>query len=140
MFSFRLQPSSGSRSRSGGPGWESADDWAALGACGIILRSGISIFRASLHEMMDMAASPQMNFAVRKIALRVPGVDAVEKCRARKSGLGFLVDIHIEVKATRTVEDGHRIGHEVKNALLTGKLGISDVLVHIEPKHQPQSA
>ena len=117
----------------GGPGWETADDWAALAACVIILRSPIAICRASLNEMMDMAVSPQMNSAVRKIALGVSGVDAVEKCRTRKSGLGFLVDIHIEVRASRTVEDGHRIGHEVKDALLAGKLRISDVLVHIEP-------
>lgn len=40
----------------GGKGYESADDWAALLACLIILFNGYRIFRAALDEIMDAAA------------------------------------------------------------------------------------
>src|SRR5262245_40253559 len=37
----------------GGPGWESADDWAALFASGIIAWNGIFLLRSALRDLMD---------------------------------------------------------------------------------------
>src|SRR3954468_3549538 len=39
----------------GGPGWESADDWAALFACGLIAYNGYKLLSPALHEIMDTA-------------------------------------------------------------------------------------
>src|SRR6185295_6140793 len=44
----------------GGPNFESADDWAALVACGVITWNGIRLLRGSLNEMMDAAVSPEI--------------------------------------------------------------------------------
>ena len=63
----------------------------------------------------------------------VPGVEDVEKCRVRKMGLEFYVDIHIGVHAEITVREGHAIAHLVKNAVRTANPAIADVLVHVEP-------
>src|ERR1700704_190664 len=41
----------------GGPGWESADDWAALFACVIIAFNGMWLLRAATGEIMDAAVS-----------------------------------------------------------------------------------
>ena len=52
----------------GGKGYESADDWAALLACAVILFNGYRIFRAALNEIMDAAAtrpSPNPNPSTR---------------------------------------------------------------------------
>jgi cation diffusion facilitator family transporter len=40
----------------GGEGYETADDWAALLACGIIFYNGIRLFHPALEEVMDAAA------------------------------------------------------------------------------------
>jgi len=117
----------------GGAGYESADDWAALVACGIIGWSGIRLLRSSIGEVMDAAAPEALCSAIRSVAESAPGVVAVEKCIARKSGPGWLVDIHVEVDGRLSVVDGHAIGHRVKEALCSSNLGVLDVLVHIEP-------
>ncbi len=120
----------------GGKGYESADDWAALAASGIIIFNGIRMLRYATQEIMDYAPNPETEETIRSIAGRVPGVSAIEKCRVRKSGINLFVDIHVEVNGDMRVREAHFIGHEVKDALMRASLGIADVLVHIEPaKH-----
>jgi cation diffusion facilitator family transporter len=117
----------------GGPGFESADDWAALAACVIIAFNGLRILRVGLAEVMDEAAPPEMEARVREIAAAVDGVAGLDKCFARKSGQSWLVDLHVLVRGELSVVEGHAIGHDVKRALTSAGLGIRDVLVHIEP-------
>lgn len=117
----------------GGPGWEPADDWAALFTCGLIGFNGYRLLMPALHEVMDTAPSPEMEAAVREIASGVAGVVEIEKCRVRKMGLEYYVDIHVGVDAELTVRTGHEIGHSVKDAIRAQKPQVADVLVHIEP-------
>ena len=117
----------------GGEGYESADDWAALAACGVIFFNGTRLFWRSLQDVLDVQARPAVERQVRSVARGVAKVSGVEICRVRRAGLTYLVDIHIEVDAGLTVRQGHDIAHEVKAALLHSSLPITDVLVHIEP-------
>src|SRR5208282_3223233 len=110
----------------GGKGYESADDWAALVASGIILYNGINMLRYAVKEIMDYAPNPETEDSIRSIAGSVPGVAAIEKCRVRKSGLNLFVDIHVEVNGDMQVRKAHAIAHEVKDALMTSSLGIAD--------------
>ncbi len=116
-----------------GKGYESADDWAALAACCIIGFNGVRLFRSSLVEALDAAPPVQQEAAVRELANSVAGVSAIEKCRIRKSGLGYFVELHVVVDGNMSVHRGHEIGHQVKDALLASDLGILDVVVHVEP-------
>lgn len=118
----------------GGPGWETADDWAALFACVIISFNGIGMITKSLGDVMDTAAPAKFENEIRALALQVRGVRALDKVRVRKSGLSHLVDIHVRVEGSLTVREGHDIAHAVKDALITSAAHvISDVSVHIEP-------
>jgi cation diffusion facilitator family transporter len=116
-----------------GEGYESADDWAALVACGIIAFNGIRLFRGALADILDVAAPSDVEDQLRHVAADVPGVAGIEVCRVRRSGLAYLVDIHVEVDGSLPVRDGHKLAHEVKDALLRSPTPVLDVLVHIEP-------
>lgn len=118
----------------GGPGWETADDWAALFACVIIAFNGTAMLKKALGDVMDSAAPEHFEKEVRALALAVPGVQALDKVRVRKSGLSHLVDIQVRVDGTLTVREGHAIAHAVKDALtVSAAHAISDVSVHVEP-------
>src|SRR5205814_1281342 len=67
------------------------------------------------------------------VVLIVPGVIEVEKCRVRKMGLDFYVDLHVGVKDSISVREGHEIAHQVKAAIQQNDSRVADVLVHIEP-------
>ncbi|MBI1352781.1 MAG: cation diffusion facilitator family transporter [Acidobacteria bacterium] len=116
-----------------GPGYESADDWAALFACGVIAFNGFRLFRTSLRDVMDAAPPPEIERQVRRIAENVEGALDTEKCNVRRSGLGYFVDLHLIVDGGSAVRDAHEVAHRVKDALLESDLSIRDVVVHIEP-------
>lgn len=116
-----------------GPQWHAADHVAALGVALVILMGGGRLFWSSLQELMDRQAGPDLLEAVRQQALAVGGVQGVEKLLVRKTGMEFLVDIHVEVDPEITVRAGHQIAHAVKDRIITEIVPIKDVLVHIEP-------
>src|SRR6201993_3594801 len=100
----------------GGEGWQSADDWAALFACAVIGANGVRLLRPAFYEIMDTAPRKFVK-SVCSVASSVPGVIEIEKCRARKMGLDFYVDLHVGVDGSISVHEGHEIAHRVKTAI-----------------------
>ena len=117
----------------GGEAWQSADDWAALFACGVIGANGYRLLRPALFEIMDTAPRGQIVDVVRNAARAVPGVVEIEKLLIRKMGLSFYADLHVKVNGAISVREGHHIAHAVKHAIQDSDRRIADVLVHIEP-------
>ncbi len=116
-----------------GPGYEAADDWAALLASGIIILNAIRLLRPALAEVMDAAPGNGMEQQVRDAALAVRGVTGLDVCNVRKMGLHYYVDLHVLVDGDLPVRDGHEIAHRVKDAIRKAQPRIHDILIHIEP-------
>lgn len=126
----------GSRFLDGGANaarWAAADDWAALVAALVIAFNGVRLFRPAVHDLMDRAPTPDLLGSIRRAALAVPGVLAVEKLAARKVGLGYRVTIHIEADPEMTLAAGHALGGEVSRAIHADEPAVHSVLVHMEP-------
>ena len=117
----------------GGPGYEPADDWAALLACTVIVVSGLSLLRMAVRELLDAAPAKEFEQLVRDLAQGVAGVRALDKCRIRKSGTSYFVELHVEVDGQATVQEGHDIGGRVRSVLRNSPLRIADAFIHIEP-------
>jgi cation diffusion facilitator family transporter len=117
----------------GGPGWESADDWAALFASGVIMYNGILLVRPALHDLMDRMPGQEIIEPVRRAAEAVPSVLAVEKLSARKAGLVYYVDIHVQADASMSLHDAHEVSGAVKSAIRARVPNVRGVLVHMEP-------
>lgn len=118
----------------GGPSWAQADDWAAVLSCAVIIFNGMAMLKASIGEVLDAQAAPELITEILVAVRQVPGVTSVEKCRVRKSGFMRFADIHVRVPGECTVREGHDIAHRVKNRLLDGGFHMADVVVHIEPE------
>lgn len=119
--------------RYAGPGWGFADEIGALIVVAMILFTVGLILRQCTSELLDPQASESLVNRIRQMAREVPGVEDVEKLWVRKTGIEYLVDIHIEVNPTLTVEEGHRISHAVKDQIVAQIDIVRDVLVHLEP-------
>jgi cation diffusion facilitator family transporter len=117
----------------GGKPWQSADDWAALVACALIAWNGYRLARPAFFEIMDTAPHGKFIRSISRTARSVPGVIEIEKCRARKMGLDFYVDLHVGVDGNISVHEGHEIAHRVKRTIQQSDSRVADVLVHIEP-------
>lgn len=117
----------------GGDGYEVADDWAALFAAGIILYNAYRIARPAVGELLDEEMDPALTRTVQATAAQVPGVRLVQKCHTRKMGILAVADLHIWVDGLLTVQEGHRIAHEVKDSIKSRFPQMADVMIHIEP-------
>ena len=82
---------------------------------------------------MDTMPDDDKLRAVRDVALQVPGARAVEKCYARKTGLQYHVDLHLQVDSHLSVRDSHLISGKVKTAIKQKLPWVQNVLVHVEP-------
>jgi len=116
-----------------GPGFETADDWAALVAASVIMINGYSILRPALEEMLDRAPDTGIVTEVRRLALSVTGVMGTHKCFVRKLGLDFFVDLDLQVDGNMTVDASHQLAHEVQNLIRSELPVITKVLIHVEP-------
>lgn len=121
--------------------WETADDWAALVGAGVILYNGLTLGRIPLRELMDATHPDDVQRAIepsRRVAMEIEHVRAIEKVRARKSGSGFWLDMHVQVDPDMPVRAAHAVGGRVRAAVRTKVPGVRDVLVHIEPYEPPE--
>lgn len=116
-----------------GPSWAFLDGLAALVVVAVILYSATKLLLSSAQELMDAQAEPEFVDEIREAAGGLPQVRRVDKLWVRKSGLEYLVDIHVQVPAELSVAEGHEVGHQVKDRLLERFPNVHDVLVHLEP-------
>jgi cation diffusion facilitator family transporter len=117
----------------GGQGYEVADDYAAMFASVIIVMNAVKIARPAIGELLDEELDPSLNEEVMALAAGVEKVSHVQRCRIRKMGPFKIADLHIWVDKSLTVEEGHRISHEVKDLIQSKHPLFSDVMIHIEP-------
>lgn len=117
----------------GGPGWESADDYAALLAALVIAINGWSLLKPAIADLMDKAPEKEFIEQIRSATNNVEGVKFVEKVLARKVGLGYLVDMHVQAQGTMSLKDSHILSGKVKTAVKTAIPEVIGVLIHMEP-------
>jgi cation diffusion facilitator family transporter len=117
----------------GGPGFESADDIAAVVAAVVIAVNAIILLRPALSELIDTAPAPEIGQSIRDIALRVPGVLGTHKCRVRKVGFVYFVDLDVLCDPDQTIRHGHEVAHNVGEAIHSALPSVAKVLVHVEP-------
>lgn len=110
-----------------------ADHWGGFGVGLIVIVLGLQVVRDTALTLMDTMPSNRRMNLIRAAAMRVPGALAVEKCFARKTGLRYHVDLHLEVDPGLTVSQGHSIAEEVRNHIKDEIPWVADVLVHVEP-------
>jgi cation diffusion facilitator family transporter len=117
----------------GGPGFEIADDIAAVIAAVVIAVNALILFRPALSELIDTAPAPEIAQSIREIALGVPGVLGTHKCGVRKVGFVYFVDLDVLCNPEETIRHGHEVAHNVGEAIHSALPAVAKVLVHVEP-------
>jgi cation diffusion facilitator family transporter len=117
----------------GGPAYAHADSWAAIAASIWLAGTGWWLLGPSLHELMEGSVDPELFQFITETSSKVPGILGIDKVWVRKLGMRLMVDLHIEVDPDISVQEGHRLSHEVKDKLQSELPQVRDVMVHVEP-------
>lgn len=90
----------------------------------------------ALHDLMDRAVDEAEVAAIRQTLLATPGVAGVHDVRTRKMGDMIVVDAHIEVDATISVEAGHDIAVVARQRVLQ-RHRVLNLMTHVDPWKRP---
>ena len=99
----------------------------------VVVITGIRVVRDASLELVDTMPSPELTAEILQVAKSVAGVQGIDKVFARKTGLQYHIDLHIEVDPTLTVAQSHAIAGRVRATLKRDLPWVADVLVHVEP-------
>jgi cation diffusion facilitator family transporter len=102
----------------------------------MVARMGWSFGWSALHDLMDRAANDQEVEAIRQTLAETPGVAGVHDLRTRKMGDMIVVDAHLEVDGSITVEAGHDIAVLAQERVLQ-RHRVLNLMTHIDPWHRP---
>jgi cation diffusion facilitator family transporter len=115
------------------PGMRAADHWGGFAVGLFVIFFGLRVVRETALQLMDTMPEGDRMDEIRRVAVSVPGALGIEKCFARKTGLRYHVDLHLEVDPELTVRASHDIATAVRIAIKNNVEWVEDVLVHVEP-------
>jgi len=113
--------------------FSAADRFGGSAVGVIVIFLGIRVVHDTVVQLMDTMPDPEAMNRIRITGLTVPGVLGIEKCFARKTGLKWHVDMHLEVDPAMSVFQSHEIATQVKEKIRSEVDWVADVLVHVEP-------
>ena len=102
----------------------------------MVARMGWEFGWDALHDLMDRAVDEEEVAAIRSTLAETPGIMGVHDVRTRKMGDMVVVDAHIEVDATLTVEAGHEIAVEARRRVLQ-RHRVLNLMTHVDPWRRP---
>ncbi|MEF7614511.1 cation diffusion facilitator family transporter [Aquincola sp. MAHUQ-54] len=102
----------------------------------LVARMGWRFGWNALSDLMDRGADATEVEALRATAAATPGVRAVHDLRTRRMGDLLVVDLHLEVDASLTVEAGHAIAVAVHDRVMAAH-PVLHVMTHVDPWHPP---
>ncbi|MDE3010801.1 MAG: cation transporter [Pseudomonadota bacterium] len=119
-------------------GYPILDPIAALVVAILVGHMGWTFGWAALRDLVDGAADVQEVAAIRATLLGTEGVAGVHEVRTRKMGDMIVVDAHIEVDATLSVEAGHAIAVEARRRVMQ-QHQVLDLMAHVDPWQRPDA-
>lgn len=117
-------------------GYPIMDPIAAIIVGVMICKMGWGFAWESMNDLVDHSADDTEVEAIRQTLMETPGVKGSHELRTRKMGDMIIVDAHIEVDASITVEQGHDIAVDARKRVLL-RHRVLDLMVHVDPWHRP---
>lgn len=113
-------------------GYPILDPIAALVVGLMVTKMGWEFGWDALHDLMDRSADEAEVIAIRQTLIDTPGVKDVHDIKTRKMGDMIVVDAHIEVDATITVEAGHDIAVQARQRVMQ-RHRVLNLMTHVDP-------
>ena len=89
-----------------------------------------------MHDLMGRAIDDEEVAAIRQTLVETPGVSGVHDVRTRKMGDMIVVDAHIEVDASLSVEAGHDIAVVARQRVMQ-RHRVLNLMTHVDPWRRP---
>ena len=110
------------------------DSIASLVVVGVILLSSYEIFKSTTSILVDSAIIDDKD--IENIIKSIDIVRGVHNIRSRGSENDIHIDMHILVDPNTSVEDSHKLAHDIEIKIKEELNENAQVIVHIEPYYE----
>ncbi|HEU4963456.1 MAG TPA: cation diffusion facilitator family transporter [Bacilli bacterium] len=90
----------------------------------------------AVHVLMEKAVGQEKLDEYAMLVISVPNVKRIDRLRAREHGHYILVDVRVGVPGYITVQEGHDIARDIKQAIMDKHEDVQEVLVHLNPWYE----
>jgi cation diffusion facilitator family transporter len=117
-------------------GWSILDPLLATAVAINILRIGYGLATQSMSQLLDEAASPEIQARIRAaIKANADGALQAHDIRTRTAGPATFIEFHLVVPGAMSVETAHTICDRLEGAIESQIEG-ADVVIHVEPEYK----
>ncbi|MCU0237644.1 MAG: cation diffusion facilitator family transporter [Acidobacteria bacterium] len=118
-------------------GWQWLDPVVAILVAGIIIRTGVSIVRASVLGLMDVSLPPlELQKIDQVLGQHKPNGVQFHALLTRQSGAARFISMHVLVPGGWTVQQGHDLLEQIE-AEIRSALTNATVITHLEAQEDP---
>ncbi len=117
-------------------GWSILDPLLAGAVAINILRMGYELTTQSMSQLMDEAASPEIEARIHEaIKVNAGGALQAHDVRTRTAGPATFIEFHLVVPGDMSVQAAHDICDRLE-AAIEGEIKGAQVVIHVEPEHK----
>ncbi len=117
-------------------GWSILDPLLAGLVAFNILRMGYELATSSMSQLLDEAASPEIQAKIREvIKANADGALQAHDLRTRTAGPATFIEFHLVVPGAISVRAAHDICDRLETAI-EAKIEGAEVVIHVEPEHK----
>jgi len=118
-----------------GAQWRILDPIASIIVSVFIIGVAIKLLRPAVEELTDASLSDSVEEEIATVIKSVEGVEGMHNMKTRKSGNGYIIDVHIKVDPNITVIKAHdEIASKVEDLLRENFGPQTQTSIHVEPK------
>ena len=99
----------------------------------LIIRTAFKIGRENIDNIMGRVPSTELENRVRRVANKTPNAQEAHNIRVDYFGSYATVYLHIKLDGNMSLEESHKIAHEVENNILNKIPEVKYVMVHACP-------
>jgi cation diffusion facilitator family transporter len=119
-------------------GWSILDPLLAGLVAFNILRMGYDLATSSMSQLLDEAASPEIQERIREaIKANADGALQAHDVRTRTAGPATFIEFHLVVPGSMSVREAHDICDRLEDAI-EAEIEGAQVVIHVEPEHKAE--
>ncbi|MBP1962930.1 cation diffusion facilitator family transporter [Paenibacillus aceris] len=112
------------------------DSVAGIIVAFFVLKLAVTMAKEAADILMEKNVDQNKLDAYIELIESVDNVKRIDRVRAREHGHYILVDVRVSVPAELTVQEGHDISRNIKQAIMTRHKDVDEVLIHLNPYYQ----
>lgn len=109
------------------------DPIASVVICFFIFKVAYEVFMDSVYKLTDRSCNEDVISEMRELIVQENGVNEIDKIKTRLFGNKIYVDLEIQADGEKSLEETHRIAHNVHDKIENSFPLVKHCMVHVNP-------